>query len=54
MVDGRRGEHSVELVRRMREEMRKAKKDIEDGKERERKVSKRLEVVMVSRLVVIE
>jgi hypothetical protein len=36
-----------EEVRRMREEMRKAKKDIEEGKERERKVSKRLEVVMV-------
>ena len=36
-----------EEVRKMREEMRKAKKDIEDGKERERKVSKRLEVVMV-------
>lgn len=38
-----------EEVRRMREEMRKTKKDIEEGKERERKASKRLEVVMVCR-----
>lgn len=36
-----------EELRRMREETRKMKKDIEEGKERERKVSKRLEVVIV-------
>ena len=34
-------------VRKMREEMRRAKKGIEEGRERERKVSKRLEVVIV-------
>ncbi|KIV99747.1 uncharacterized protein PV09_08668 [Verruconis gallopava] len=33
-------------LKRVREEMRKMRKEIEEGKERERKVSKRLEVVM--------
>lgn len=36
-------------ARRQREEVRRQKKEIEEGKERERKVGKRLEVVMVRR-----
>jgi hypothetical protein len=34
-------------VRRLREEMRRLKKEGDDGRERERRVAKRLEVVMV-------
>jgi hypothetical protein len=35
-------------ARKLREEVRRQKKEIEEGRERERKVGKRLEVVMVS------
>ena len=34
-------------VKRLREELRRMKKDGEEGRERERKVARRLEVVMV-------
>src|SRR6201999_2073381 len=34
-------------VRRMREEIRKMKKEMDESRDRERKVSKRLEVIMV-------
>lgn len=36
-----------EELRRVREETRRMRKDVEEGKDRERKVSKRLEVVIV-------
>jgi predicted nuclease with TOPRIM domain len=35
-------------TRRVREEGRKLKKEVEDGKDRERKMTKRLEMLMVS------
>lgn len=34
-------------VRRLREEVRRYKRDMEEGRDRERRVGKRLEVVMV-------